>query len=135
LSDAAGFLRRLDVFCLPARREALSPALLEALAYGLPCVTTSTGDTMEALTGAAMIVPPDNVDGLTAVLDRVVTDTALRHKLARDARERAVRDFDARRMAARTAEVLAGVTTPRPATPDARFPGRPDTRRPGCGSA
>jgi glycosyltransferase involved in cell wall biosynthesis len=104
--NSARFLRQLDVFCLPARRETLSPALLEALAHGLPCVTTATGDTMDTLAGAAMIVPPDNMDGLTAVLDRVVTDIALRHKLARDARERAARDFDVRWMTARTAAVF-----------------------------
>jgi glycosyltransferase involved in cell wall biosynthesis len=103
--DVPALLGRLDLFCLPSRAEALSLALLEAAAHGLPCVTTAVGDTAAALTGAAMIVPPDDLDALTAALDRLLADPALRGDLGGRARRRAARDFGVRRMAAEVAAV------------------------------
>ncbi|NIH78849.1 glycosyltransferase family 4 protein [Amycolatopsis viridis] len=105
--EVSAFLRELDVVCLPSRRDALSPALLEAMAHGLPCVTTAVGETVEELAGAAMIVPPGEPAALAEALDRVSTDGALRRKLAAAARAKAERDFDVRRMARETAEALA----------------------------
>lgn len=103
--DVPALLRGLDVFCLPSRAEALSLALLEATALGLPCVTTAVGDTRAALDGCALVVPPDDLDALTDALDRVLGDTALRRRLGTRARERAVRDLDVARMAADVATV------------------------------
>lgn len=104
--DVPAFLRDLDVFCLPSRREALPLALLEAVAHGLPCATTAVGDVVEALTGAAWIVPPDDCAALTAALRALVGDPVLRGHLGARARARALREFDVRIMAARTAAVL-----------------------------
>jgi glycosyltransferase involved in cell wall biosynthesis len=103
--DVPALLRGLDVFCLPSRAEALSLALLEAVAHGLPCVTTTVGDTVAALHGCALVVPPDDVDALTASLDQVLRDAALRQRLGARARQRAVRDCDVTRMAADVAAV------------------------------
>ncbi|GGP76820.1 glycosyltransferase family 4 protein [Saccharothrix coeruleofusca] len=105
--DVPAFLRELDVFCLPSRREALPLALLEAAAHGLPCVSTAVGDVAEVLTGAASIVPADDGPALTAALRALVDDPALRAHLGARARARALRAFDVRMMAARTAAVLA----------------------------
>jgi glycosyltransferase involved in cell wall biosynthesis len=79
--DIPALLRRLDVFCLPSRREGLSLALLEAMAHGLPCVTTAVGDIAEAVGSDALVVPPGDVDGLVIALDRLLDDPALRREL------------------------------------------------------
>jgi glycosyltransferase involved in cell wall biosynthesis len=107
--DVPALLRRLDVFCLPSRSEALSLALLEAVAHGLPCVTTAVGDTAAALTGAARIVPPEDLDALTAALDDLLVDAGRRRDLGDRARQRALRDFRVERMAAEVAAVWATV--------------------------
>lgn len=107
LRDVSAFLRGLDVFCLPSRRDTLSLAVLEAMAHGVPCVTTAVGEVVDELAGAAMIVPAGDGPALAAALDRVSTDVALRRKLAHAAREKAEQDFDVRRMAAETADALA----------------------------
>jgi glycosyltransferase involved in cell wall biosynthesis len=106
VADAAPLLRRLDVFCFPARQELPPSPLLNAMAHGLPCLTTAVGDTVEALAGAAAIVPADDVHALTEGLDRLVTEGGLRAKLALAARELATRDFDVRRVAAEVGEAL-----------------------------
>ncbi|NKQ57421.1 glycosyltransferase family 4 protein [Amycolatopsis sp. K13G38] len=105
VADLAAFVRRLDVCCVPAPED-LAATTVDVLAFGLPCVTTAVGDTTNALAGAAAIVPPHDVPALTGSLDRLVTDAALRAKLARAARERVLRDFDIRRTAAETARLF-----------------------------
>jgi glycosyltransferase involved in cell wall biosynthesis len=123
--DVPAFLRQLDVFCLPSRREALSLALLEAVAHGLPCVTTAVGDTTQALHGAALIVEPEDLEGLAAALRQLIENSELREDLGARARERAVRDFDVRRMAARTAAVLRRASFTRAADQSAPAHHRP----------
>ncbi len=105
--DVPAFLRQLDVFCLPSRREALSLALLEAAAHGLPCVTTAVGDTVEALGGAALIVEPEDTAALTNALRHLVDVPPFRRDMGVRARARATREFDVRMMAARTSAVLS----------------------------
>jgi glycosyltransferase involved in cell wall biosynthesis len=122
--DVPALLRGLDLFCLPSRREGLSLALLEAMAHGLPCLTTAVGDTAEAVGADAMVVPPEDVDGLVIAFDRLLCDPGLRRDLGRRARLRALRDFDAERMVTQTVRVLAGAAARRPApAPDERAAG------------
>ncbi len=105
--DVPAFLRGLDAFVLPSRREALSLALLEAMGHGLPCLTTDVGDHAEAVGDDALVVPPEDVAALAAALDRLLDDAALRADLGRRARARAVRDFGADRMVRQSLERLA----------------------------
>lgn len=62
-------------------------AVAEALAHGLPVVSTTTG-AIPALVGdeAGLLVPPGDVDALAAALTRVLTDPGLRARLADGAR-------------------------------------------------
>lgn len=110
--DVGSLLGRIDVFCLPSRSEALSLALLEAAALGLPCLTTAVGDTAAALAGAAMIVPPDDLDALTAALDDLLAAPAVRHALGARARQRALQDFGVERMAGEVAAVWLRAARP-----------------------
>ena len=66
-------------------------AIAEALARGLPIVSTATG-AIPALVGheAGLIVPVGDVTAFTAALTRVLSDDGLRARLAAGARR--VRD-------------------------------------------
>jgi len=78
---------RADVFVLPTLYEGYGMAIAEALARGLPIVSTATGAISELVSdGAGLVVPPGDAAAFTAALARVVTDDALRAQLAAGAR-------------------------------------------------
>lgn len=78
---------RADVFVLATSRETYGMAVAEALAHGLPVVSTSTG-AIPALVGteAGLLVSPGDVHGLSTALSRVIGDATLRARLAEGAR-------------------------------------------------
>lgn len=110
IADSGPLLRRLDVFCLPARVDVPPSALLNAMAHGVPCLTTAVGDAVEVLAGAASIVPPDDANALVSALERLVRDGALRAKLAREARVLAMREFDISRVGEEIGDTLLAAT-------------------------
>jgi glycosyltransferase involved in cell wall biosynthesis len=82
---------RADLFVLPTLYEGYGMAVAEALARGLPVVSTATG-AIAQLVGecAGIVVPPGDRIAFSAALARVLGDASLRDRLAAGAR--AVRD-------------------------------------------
>jgi glycosyltransferase involved in cell wall biosynthesis len=101
-----------DVFVLPTWYEGYGMAVAEALARGLPVVSTDTG-AIGQLVGpdAGLLVPAGDVPALTRALSAVVTDAALRTRLAagaQRARGRLRSWDDAAVLMARTIEGVDG---------------------------
>lgn len=64
-----------DVFVLPSLYEGFGIVLLEALAHGLPTVSTSAGGTTQAApNGSAKFVPPGDPQALASALRAILTD-------------------------------------------------------------
>ncbi len=80
------------VFVFPSLAEGFSLALLEAMAAGLPIVTTPVGAAPELLEdgASALFVPPGDAAALAAALRRLIVDSTLRERLGRGAQEAAV---------------------------------------------
>jgi glycosyltransferase involved in cell wall biosynthesis len=80
-----------DVFALPSHAEGVPMAMLEAMAYGLPVITTRVGgipDLIEDRTQGLMI-EPGNVAAIRDAMQVLIEDESLRLRLGRDARARA----------------------------------------------
>ena len=88
-------LQHADIFVLSSHEEGISNAVLEAMATGLPIVTTNAGGMAEAITDDVdgLIVPVRDVDALADRLARLLTDPELRKRLGAAARQRTVADF------------------------------------------
>jgi glycosyltransferase involved in cell wall biosynthesis len=79
---------RADVFVLATRYEGYGMAVAEALARGLPVVSTPTGAIPDLVNRhAGILVPPGDARALAAALASVIDDEALRLRLAGGARD------------------------------------------------
>lgn len=71
--------RAADLFVLPTLRETYCLAVAEALAHGLPIISSRTGAIPDLVgTEAGLLIEPGDRDGLRAALERALTDPALR---------------------------------------------------------
>ncbi|HEY0904784.1 MAG TPA: glycosyltransferase family 1 protein [Marmoricola sp.] len=100
--DLPSLYRRAAAFVFPSRYEGFGLPALEAMAAGCPAVVSSTPALVEVTADAALVVDPDDVDGLVATLEQVLADRACADRLVRSGRERAA-TFSWRRTAELTA--------------------------------
>lgn len=86
-------LQRSAVFCLASRvdgrgdRDGVPVALMEAMALGLPVISTDVGGIPDLVAGAGVLVPAGHVDLLAAALDRLA-DPAERARVGDRCRDR-----------------------------------------------
>lgn len=101
-----------DIFCLPSLEEGFALVLLQAMAAGLPIVTTDAAGGAEAVaTGAEGIIVPSGDDvSLAEALDQLVNDRDRRHAMGGAARERAQTGFSWRDYGARAVRAYRSLT-------------------------
>lgn len=89
--DIPAYLSAGDLFVLPSRWEAMSIALLEALACGLPCVVSQVGDNplLVEVGREGLTTPPEQAEPLAAALLSLLDNPPLRAQMASQARARA----------------------------------------------
>jgi rhamnosyl/mannosyltransferase len=108
------YYARADAFVLPAceRSEAFGLVLAEACAAGVPCVSTElhTGTSYVNLDGVTgLVVPPADPAALADACATLLADADLRRLYGAQARERAIAEFDIRRVAASVAAVYRSI--------------------------
>lgn len=88
--DVPALLAACDVFCLPSLYEGSSLAVLEAMAAGIPVVSSAIGGTEELIEDgrSGLLVASGDAKALAAALRRVLGGADLRRELAAKARER-----------------------------------------------
>jgi glycosyltransferase involved in cell wall biosynthesis len=76
-----------DIFVLSSRFEGYGMALAEALAHGLPIISTTAGAIPETVpSDASILVPPCDVVALSQALRLLISDPCERRRLAMNAR-------------------------------------------------
>ena len=99
-------------------RDGLPTVLVEAMALGTPCVSTDVTGIPELLADdCGIVVPQRDPASLATALERLLSDSAVRVRLATRARARVEAHFDINRTTARLRKIFreAGVKAARPA--------------------
>ena len=112
--DLPAYYRAADLFVLPsmARTETFGVVQIEAMAAGLPVVSTNlpTGVPWVNQDGVSgLVVPPGDAGALAAAIRRLQTDPVLRERLAHGAAARAQSHVRQARMVARFRDVVEKV--------------------------
>jgi glycosyltransferase involved in cell wall biosynthesis len=97
-----------DVFVLPTRADCFGVVLGEAMAAGLPIVTTRVAAIPEAVKDneSGFVIEPNDAEALRDRLERLVTDRSMRERMGRCARQIGEDRFDMNKNADRIAELL-----------------------------
>jgi glycosyltransferase involved in cell wall biosynthesis len=110
--------QRADVFCLPCRvldngdRDGLPNVLMEAMACGLPVVTTPVSGIPEIIKDGqnGTLVPPEDAEALANAIQRISSDRMLARNLGRAGRLTVLERFDGDKTAMELAALFAAAT-------------------------
>ncbi len=127
--DLPPYLRAATVFVAPSRttrkwEEQVGMANIQAMACGVPVVSTRSGAIPEYVPeSAALLVPERNPDALAQALRHLLESSDLRSQLGQAGRDYAVAHYDARTNVERAEARLLALLGP---MPDASTPGWPN---------
>lgn len=98
--DVRPWLRQASVFVLPSYREGLPRSTQEAMASGLPVITTDAPGCRETVVNGrnGFLVPVRDVDALAAAMERFVLEPALIESMGWISHRMAEEMFDARKI-------------------------------------
>ena len=106
-SDVPSWLRALDIFVLPSRSEAFSNSLMEAMACECCCVASDVGGNPELVAPmeTGVLFRAGDAADLTAKLELLARDPALRRSLAARAAARIASEFSLETAGRRMGEI------------------------------
>jgi glycosyltransferase involved in cell wall biosynthesis len=108
-ADAAALMRGLDVLLMPSLWEGFGLVLLEAMAASLPVIASNVSAIPEIVVHGetGLLVPPGDVEGLAAALDRLLRDAPLRQHMGLLGLDRLETHFSVAQMIDKTIAVYA----------------------------
>lgn len=94
--DLLDYYQSASIYVLPSYFEGLATTLLEALACGVPIITTNIPANSEAVIDSinGFLVPPKKPKILAESILALLSDTKLRKKMGNNSRKRAMNYFD-----------------------------------------
>jgi glycosyltransferase involved in cell wall biosynthesis len=97
VEEKGSFMQSLDVFVLPSLTEGTPNGIIEAMAYGLPVISTTVGGIPDLVSDeTGILVAPDDVEALAQAMIRLAEDRQLRERMGRAARKRYEKLFSPR---------------------------------------
>jgi glycosyltransferase involved in cell wall biosynthesis len=105
------WLRAANLFVFPTENEAFGLSLVEAMACGLPAVTTRVGGLADYVSDGhnARVIEPGDVRGLVTAVETLLDDPAQANRLGRAARETVCHRFGLEAVAERYERLLASL--------------------------
>jgi glycosyltransferase involved in cell wall biosynthesis len=107
-------LAAASIFALPSHAEGLPMALLEAMSWKLPVVTSPVGGIPQVVSDGrnGLLVKPQDIDGLAASLAKLMADEGERERLGAAARATVESRFSQEEMMRRLGEIYARFGVP-----------------------
>ena len=108
------YFKHLDVLVIPTQttkrvREQFGRVIVEAMACGIPVIGSTCGAIPEVIGGAGLVFAEGDADALARTLDQLLSDSALRERLARAGRERVEQHYAWKRVADQTYDLFQQV--------------------------
>lgn len=106
-TDPRPWYELADIFALPSHREGLPRTAIEAMAMGLPVVTTDAPGCRDTIENgvSGLLFPVGDAAALETALETLIADETLRRQMGEAARRRAVAFFDVRAVVDRYLEL------------------------------
>ena len=108
--------REIDLVVLPSldlgnhQHEGVPVSLMEAMAHGVPVISTSTGGIPELLhDGAGILVPPGDPDALADAIQRMALDPGQRQRVGEAGRRRIEEEFSTPRVVSQLIAAIEAV--------------------------
>lgn len=108
-TDLPSIYSQSDLFLYPSLRESFGIPMLEAMACGVPVITSNTSSMPEVAGNAAFIINPFKPEEISSAMKKMTTDTSLRHTLISRGIERA-KQFSWMRMAEEVLKLYYEIT-------------------------
>ncbi|HEY9404490.1 MAG TPA: glycosyltransferase family 4 protein [Pyrinomonadaceae bacterium] len=87
--EKGAFMQSLNVFVLPSLTEGTPNSIMEAMAYGLPVISTTVGGIPDVVTAeTGILVPSEDTEALAGAMLRLAADPALRTRMGEAAKSR-----------------------------------------------
>jgi glycosyltransferase involved in cell wall biosynthesis len=88
-------LQKADIVCLPSYREGFPKVLLEAMACGLPCITTDVPGCRAAVrhNDNGLLIPVNDPDALAAAISTLAKNQEMRVRMGQRGRARTLEEF------------------------------------------
>jgi glycosyltransferase involved in cell wall biosynthesis len=114
LEDPSTVLRDLDVFCLTSDTEQMPMVILEAMAAGLPVVSTDVGDVREmvATENQRFVLARDDEEGYVQALTELCEQPLLRQATGQANRRKCLEDYEEQLMLQRYGDLYESVLRP-----------------------
>lgn len=90
----------VDVVVLPSietedgQKEGIPVALMEAMAYGIPVISTNTGGIPELIDGSGVLLPEKDPDAMAAAIEMLMNDTSFYIKLQKLGQDKVSKEFN-----------------------------------------
>lgn len=112
VADPGAYYRRAAMFVLPSRVEGMSNALLEAQAWGLPCVVSRIPGNVAIVEDNVngIVVPAGDAPPLAAAMLRLLDDPEGRIRLGRAARAKMEESYDSQTIMDRLLQTYRSLT-------------------------
>lgn len=88
-TEIVNILQDSDIFILPSLNEGMSNSILEAMATGLPIITTDTGGSKELVDDNGLIIEKESSTSLKEAIEKLTNNHELIYNMGNNSRDRA----------------------------------------------